>query len=188
MKKLIILFLLLTTSAYAGSTQSNVSGSNTAIEGNYTGGSTTYESGSSSSSTTSNTTNSSIKSAPPTSSAPGMNSTANCALALSGGVQTFSIGVSGGKSYRDETCEIINLSKTLSQLNMKVAAIAILCTDKRVFEAMIAAGTPCPVEGKIGKDAMKLLAEKYDYKQPTYTQYVHLEKKKKRKVKIEKLK
>ena len=30
------------------------------------------------------------------------------------------------KSYRDETCELINLSKTLSQLNMKVAAIAAL--------------------------------------------------------------
>ena len=56
MRTLTILFILLfTTSAYAGSTQSNVSGSNTAIEGGYTS-STTYESGSSSASTTSNTT------------------------------------------------------------------------------------------------------------------------------------
>ena len=187
MKQLIIIFLLLTTAAYAGSTQSNVSGSNTAIEGGYES-STTYQSGSSSSSTTSNSTTSNIRSSPPTASAPGMNSTANSALALSGGVQTFGIGVSGGKSYRDETCEHINLSKTLSQLNMKVAAIAVLCTDRRVFEAMIAAGTPCPVEGRIGKAAMKLLAEKYDYKQPTYEKYVHLAKKKKNNIKIEKIK
>ena len=71
---------------------------------------------------------------------------------------------------------------------MKVAAIAVLCTDKRVFEAMIAAGTPCPVEGRIAKAAKKLLAEKYDYKQPTYEKYVHLAKQKKNKIKIEKIK
>ena len=52
MKYIIIFILLFTTTAYALNTQSNVSGSNTSIEGNYTGGSTTYESGSSSSSTT----------------------------------------------------------------------------------------------------------------------------------------
>jgi hypothetical protein len=33
---------------------------------------------------------------------------------------------------------------------MKVAAVATLCQDERVFAAMLAAGTPCPVEGKIG--------------------------------------
>ena len=52
MKKSLItflLFLFLTVNAFAGSTQTNVSGSNTAIEGGYTGGATTYESGSSSS-------------------------------------------------------------------------------------------------------------------------------------------
>ena len=52
---------------------------------------------------------------------------------------------------------------------------------------MIAAGTPCPVEGQICKDAMKLLADKYDYKQPTYEKYVHFEKRKKNKIKIEKI-
>ena len=60
MKKSLItflLFLFLTVNAFAGSTQTNVSGSNTAIEGGYTGGATTYESGSSSTSTTNNTSN-----------------------------------------------------------------------------------------------------------------------------------
>jgi len=188
MKKLIILFLLLTTSAYAGSTQTNVSGSNTAIEGNYTGGSTTYESGSSSSSTTNSTSNSNIRSAPPTSASPGVNTSNNCAIALSGGIQTFSIGVSGGKSYQDETCELIALSKTLSQMGMKVAAISLLCSDERIFQAMFMAKTYCPVDGEIGEKAYKLLVHKYNYEMPTYKKYVELERKKKNKIKIEKLK
>jgi hypothetical protein len=36
---------------------------------------------------------------------------------------------------------------------MKVAAVATLCQDERVFAAMMAAGTPCPVDGKIGAQA-----------------------------------
>ena len=188
MKKLIILFLLLTTSVYAGSTQTNVSGSNTAIEGNYTGGATTYESGSSSSSTTNSTSNSNIRSAPATSASPGVNTSNNCAIALSGGVQTFSIGVSGGKSYQDKTCELIALSKTLSGMGMKVAAISLLCSDERVFEAMFMAKTYCPVDGEIGEKAYNLLVSKYNYEMPSYKKYVALEKKNKNKIKIEKLK
>jgi hypothetical protein len=38
-------------------------------------------------------------------------------------------------------------------MGMKVAAVANLCQDERVFAAMLAAGTPCPVEGKIGEQA-----------------------------------
>jgi hypothetical protein len=36
---------------------------------------------------------------------------------------------------------------------MKVAAVAIMCQDERVFSAMMNAGTPCPVDGKIGEQA-----------------------------------
>ena len=70
MKKLLIVIfsLLVPTLAFAAETQTNVSGSNTSIEGGYEQ-STTYESGSESSSTTTNTSHSNIRSAPPTSSA-----------------------------------------------------------------------------------------------------------------------
>ena len=64
---LIVLFVLLAfmQPAYPGSTQTNTSGSNTAIEGGYTStATTTYQSGSSSNSTTNSTTNSNIRSAP----------------------------------------------------------------------------------------------------------------------------
>jgi pyruvate/2-oxoacid:ferredoxin oxidoreductase beta subunit len=54
---------------------------------------------------------------------------------------------------------------------MKVAAVAILCQDERVFESMIQAGTPCPIDGKIGKEAKKLWA-KYDHERPDYDIYI----------------
>ena len=70
---LIVLICLLTLiePAYPGSTQTNTSCSNTAIEGGYTStATTTYQSGSSSNSTTNSTTNSNTKSAPPSASSP----------------------------------------------------------------------------------------------------------------------
>ena len=199
MRTLVILFtLLFTTLAHAGSTQSNVSGSNTAIEGGYTS-STTYQSGSSSNSTTTNSTTSNIRSAPPSAYAPGVNSSGIdvCSTGASMGVQTFGLGISGGKSFRDENCERIKLSRQLDSMGMKVAAVALLCQDERVFFAMEQAGTPCPFQGKIGKDATKLL-KKYDKLRPDYEVYVKSlkiiqnknkeEELLKTKVKIEKLK
>ena len=38
-------------------------------------------------------------------------------------------------------------------MGMKVASISLLCADSRVFVAMEMAGTPCPYQGKIGKEA-----------------------------------
>ena len=170
---LFLILLVCSTSAYAGSTQTNVSGSNTAIEGGYTGGATTYESGSSSTSTTNNTSNSDIKSAPPTAGAPSYNSMTQdvCAVGASAGLQTFGIGVSGGKHFIDKNCERLKLARILNDFGMKVAAVAILCQDERVFESMIQAGTPCPIDGRIGKEAMKLW-EKYDFERPDYKAYV----------------
>ena len=54
---------------------------------------------------------------------------------------------------------------------MKVAAVAILCQDERVFESMIQAGTPCPIDGKTGKEA-KALWSKYDHERPDYDLYI----------------
>ena len=170
---LFLILLVCSTTAYAGSTQTNVSGSNTAIEGGYTGGATTYESGSSSSSTTNNTSNSDIRSAPPSAGAPSYNSMTQdvCAVGASAGIQTFGVGVSGGKHFIDKNCERLKLARILNDFGMKVGAVAILCQDERVFEAMINAGTPCPIDGKIGKDAMALW-KKYDFERPDYKAYI----------------
>jgi hypothetical protein len=171
---IIILLLLLTSAAYAGSTQYNTSGSNTAIEGGYTSNATTtYQSGSSSNSTTTNNSTSNVKSAPPSAGAPSYNSMTQdvCAIGVSAGVQTFGVGLSGGKHTIDKNCERLKLARILNDFGMKVAAVAILCQDERVFESMIQAGTPCPIDGKIGKEA-KALWSKYDHERPDYDTYV----------------
>ena len=36
---------------------------------------------------------------------------------------------------------------------MKVAAVSVMCQDKKVFSAMLHAGTPCPYNGQIGEAA-----------------------------------
>ena len=170
----ILLLLLFTSSAIAGSTQTNTSGSNTAIEGGDTStASTTYQTGSSSNTTTNSTSNSNVKSAPPTASAPSYNSMTQdvCAVGISAGIQTFGIGISGGKHSVDKNCERLKLARILNDFGMKVAAVAILCQDERVFESMIQAGTPCPIDGKIGKEA-KQLWSKYDHERPDYSTYV----------------
>ena len=148
------MFLLLTSAAFAGSTQTNTSGS-------------------SSNSTTTNTTNSNIRSAPPSAGAPSYNSMTQdvCAVGVSAGVQTFGVGLSGGKHTIDKNCERLKLARILNDFGMKVAAVAILCQDERVFESMIQAGTPCPIDGKIGKEA-KALWSKYDHERPDYDTYV----------------
>ena len=163
---------LFTSLVYADTTQNNTSGSNTSITGGYTNA-TTYESGSSSSSTTTNNSTSNIRSAPPTAAAPNVSAGGMdiCAVGVSGGIQTFGLGVSGGKHFRDKNCERIKLARELSNQGMKVAAVSMLCQDERVFQAMHHAGTPCPFEGKIGKQATQAW-EKYDKLRPDYDLYV----------------
>ena len=178
--------------AHSASTQTNVSGSNTAIEGGYTGGATTYESGSTSSTTSTNSSTSNIKSAPPTASAPSYNSMTQdvCSTGASVGIQTFGIGVSGGKHFIDANCERLKLARILNDFGMKVAAVAILCQDERVFESMIQAGTPCPIDGKIGNNALALW-NKYDFERPDFKTYVKRMKKREKidkSIKIEELK
>jgi hypothetical protein len=192
---LLIIFIGVTNQAQSAETQTNVSGSNTSIEGGYTGGATTYQSGSSSATTTNSTSNSNIRSAPPTASAPSYNSMTQdvCSTGASAGLQTFGLGITGGKHFIDKNCERLKLSRILNDFGMKVAAVAILCQDERVFESMIQAGTPCPIDGKIGKDALSLW-EKYDHERPDYKTYVKRMKKREKieanleKIKIEKLK
>ena len=171
---LLSLFVFYVRPAHPGSTQTNTSGSNTAIEGGYTSESTTtYQSGSESTSTTNNTTNSDIKSSPPSAAAPSYNSMTLdvCAVGGSLGIQTFGLGISGGKHFIDKNCERLKLARILNDFGMRVGAVAILCQDERVFEAMIQAGTPCPIDGKIGMEA-KALWSKYDHVRPDYKVYV----------------
>jgi hypothetical protein len=79
-----------------------------------------------------------------------------CAIGVSGAAQTQILGIAIGSTFVDKNCERLKLSKTLYDMGMKVAAVATLCQDERVFTAMINAGTPCPVDGKIGAEALEI--------------------------------
>ena len=164
-----------TNSGATTNTQTNTSGSNTAITGGYSAETTnTYQSGSSNNTTTTNTTNAYtgdsrvVNSA----SAPSMSAMSQdlCVVGISGGISKFGIGISGGTYRTDENCERIKLSKVLNDLGMKVAAVSILCQDPRVFFAMEQSGTPCPFEGKIGAAASEQWL-KYNKLRPDYDIY-----------------
>jgi hypothetical protein len=109
-------------------------------------------------STSRSTSETTIKSPPPTAIAPGINSmnTDLCAVGVSGAAQTQILGIAIGSTFVDKNCERLKLSKTLFDMGMKVAAVATLCQDERVFTAMMNAGTPCPVDGKIGAEAKEI--------------------------------
>ena len=112
---------------------------------------------STSNSTTRSTTETTVNSPPPSAIAPSVNSMNNdlCAVGVSGAAQTQILGIAIGSTFRDKNCERLKLAKNLYDMGMKVAAVATLCQDERVFVAMANAGTPCPINGKIGAEARK---------------------------------
>ena len=185
-RNLILLLILITIAIFAKpviadstndqNTQTNTSGSNTNITGGYQSTTTNNNDGqTNTTTTTSTTTNSTTGSDIPVNSAnsPSFSSMSQdvCSMGVSGSLSTLGVGISGGKHVRDLNCERIKLSKVLYDYGMKVAAVSILCQDERVFEAMQMAGTPCPFEGKIGKEALDQW-NKYDIERPDYDSYV----------------
>ena len=185
-RNLILLLLLITIAVFAkpviadstndDNDQTNTSGSNTQITGGYTSTTTNNNDGqtNTTTSTTTNTTTSNGSSIPVNSAnSPSFSAMSQdvCSMGVSGSLSTLGVGISGGKHVRDLNCERIKLSKVLYDYGMKVAAVSILCQDERVFEAMQMAGTPCPFEGKIGKEALEQW-NKYDIERPDYDSYV----------------
>jgi len=184
MKDNIILILLVgllltaSTVSFANdtNTQTNTSGSNTNITGGYTATTTNNNDGQTNT-TTSTTTNSTTSNAsdipPPSANSPSYSSMSQdvCSMGVSGSVSTGVFGLSGGKHVIDENCERIKLAKVLQDFGMKVASVAVLCQDKRVFAAMEAAGTPCPYSGLIGPQAADMW-KKYPELRPDYEEHL----------------
>ena len=163
-------------SNYDTNSQTNQTGSNTQITGGYTSTTTNNNDGQTNTTTNTTTNNSTTNGSDvPVNSANSPSYSAMsqdvCSMGVSGSVSTLGFGISGGKHVRDLNCERIKLSKVLYDYGMKVAAVSLLCQDERVFEAMLMAGTPCPFEGKIGKQAIEQW-NKYDVERPDYEKYV----------------
>jgi hypothetical protein len=96
-----------------------------------------------------------LKSPPASAISPTINTSNSdlCTFGVAGAVQTQILGMSMGTQITDTNCERLKNAKTLYDMGMKVAAVSVMCQDKRVFDAMMNAGTPCPYDGMIGEDA-----------------------------------
>ena len=96
-----------------------------------------------------------VKSPPPSAIAPAVTviNSDVCTVGYSGAAQTQILGIAFGGTTKDLNCERLKIARSLYDMGMKVAAVATMCQDRRVFDAMMSAGTPCPIEGKIGADA-----------------------------------
>lgn len=92
---------------------------------------------------------------PPAAMAPSVSSFSQdvCSLPVSGAVSTAIIGIAGGSVIRDDNCERIKLARALNDLGLKVSAVAVLCDDPRIWDAMEISGTPCPIGGSVGDAA-----------------------------------
>jgi hypothetical protein len=118
--------------------------------------------------TTNGNTTTTLKSPPASAITPTINTSNSdlCTFGVAGAIQTQILGISTGTQVTDDNCERLKLSKTLYDMGMKVAAVSTMCQDKRVFDAMMMAGTPCPYDGQIGEAAKVAWAADVT-KQPT---------------------
>ena len=113
--------------------------------------------------TTSTDSKSTVRTNPPSAISPSINASNSdlCMVGVSGAVQTQILGISTGQAYSDENCMRLKNAKVLYDMGMKVAAVALMCQTRSVYDAMRFAGTPCPIyspttgEGLIGQEATK---------------------------------
>tara|TARA_R110000765_G_scaffold122433_1_gene218895 strand:- start:272 stop:943 length:672 start_codon:yes stop_codon:yes gene_type:complete len=92
----------------------------------------------------------------------------SCLRGGGAGLQTGVFGITAGRYKDDHHCNRRRDAKMLMEQGMKVAAIARMCEDNKVWRAMFISGTPCPIlsNGKLvaGKRSyliMKTLPELY---------------------------
>ena len=93
-----------------------------------------------------------------------------CTTAMAGAAQSAWFGLSFGNTVVDKNCERLKLARSLYGMGMKVASVSLLCQDTRVFQAMEQAGTPCPVDGKLGEEA-KQIWDKQPHRRPDYDKW-----------------
>jgi hypothetical protein len=96
-----------------------------------------------------------VKSPPPSAISPSITTINNkmCSSGVAAAVQTQIFGISMGTTVRDSNCEMIIKAESLFNMQMKTAAVSVMCQDAAIWWAMWDAGTFCPVEGKVGVEA-----------------------------------
>lgn len=97
-----------------------------------------------------------VESPPPSAIAPQFSTGNNsdlCTIGAGGAVQTQILGISVGSTFTEENCLRLKKASKLYAFGMKVAAVSVMCQDPDVWQAMMDAGTPCPIDGLIGNEA-----------------------------------
>ncbi len=96
-----------------------------------------------------------VKSPPPSAISPSITTINNkmCSSGVAAAVQTQIFGISMGTTITDKNCEMIIKAESLFNMQMKTAAVSVMCQDANNWWGMWDAGTYCPVEGKVGIEA-----------------------------------
>lgn len=102
-----------------------------------------------------------------------------CLQGSGGSIQTGIIGMTRGSYKADVDCNRRRDAKVLSDLGMKVAAIARMCEDVKVWRSLFISATPCPIisGGRlvVGKRAFLLMKTQPSLYIPDYGD-VHMRK------------
>jgi hypothetical protein len=95
-----------------------------------------------------------------------------CLKGSGSSLQTVGVGISNGEYEVDPNCDRRRDAKLLSDLGMKVAAVARMCEDEVVWKSMFMSGTPCPIQqgGRlvVGKRAYLLMKSDPELFVPAY--------------------
>jgi len=95
-----------------------------------------------------------------------------CLKGTGGSLQTVGLGISTGSYEVDPNCDRRRDAKLISDLGMKVAAVARMCESVAVWRSMFLSGTPCPIlsDGKliVGKRAVLAMKRQPETYIPEY--------------------
>ena len=95
-----------------------------------------------------------------------------CLKGTGGSLQTVGLGISTGSYEVDPNCDRRRDAKLLSDLGMKVAAVARMCESVAVWRSMFLSGTPCPILGNgklvVGKRAILTMKRQPEIYIPDY--------------------
>jgi hypothetical protein len=95
-----------------------------------------------------------------------------CLKGTGGSLQTVGVGFSSGGYNIDPECNRRRDAKVLSDLGMKVAAIARMCQSDDVWLSMFMSGTPCPIQQQgrlvVGKRAFLVMKMNPELHIPSY--------------------
>jgi hypothetical protein len=96
----------------------------------------------------------------------------SCLRSQVNGIQLAIIGITNGTYLQDKECNRRKDAKTLKELGMSIAAVALMCQNTDIWLSMFSAGTPCPllVNSKLvyGKSAYLAMRRYPEHFIPSY--------------------